>query len=90
MPGPGSVELRGIFEKGGHKANAFSFGLSREHFNKVYVEGNNQVDPAVPGPGRYKVPSIIGREGQIVSIKGKNQKERSPGKDYKRISTECS
>ena len=66
------MELRGIFESGGHKTNAFTFGVSREHFNKVYIEGTTKVDPAVPGPGRYKVPNVMGREGQIVTIKGKN------------------
>jgi hypothetical protein len=58
--------------------------VSREHYNKVYVEGSVQVDPVVPGPGRYKVPSVIGREGQIVSIKGRNKLEKNPGK-YKCI-----
>ncbi len=37
------------------------------------------MDPVVPGPGNYKVPSVIGREGQIVSIKGKNKHEKNPG-----------
>lgn len=40
VPGPGSVELRGIFDKGTPKSKAFSFGVSREHYNKVYVEGS--------------------------------------------------
>jgi len=40
FPGPGSVELRGIFDKGTTKSKAFSFGVSREHYNKVYVEGS--------------------------------------------------
>lgn len=35
----------------------------------------------VPGPGRYKVPSVMGREGQIVTIKGRNRLEKNPGKD---------
>jgi hypothetical protein len=80
VPGPGSVELRGIFDKGTPKSKAFTFGVSREHYNKVYVEGSVQVDPVVPGPGRYKVPSVIGREGQIVSIKGRNKLEKNHGK----------
>lgn len=79
MPGPGSVELRGIFDKGTPKSKAFSFGVSREHYDRVYLEGSVQSDPVVPGPGRYKVPSVIGREGQIVSIKGRNQLEKNPG-----------
>ena len=61
---------------------AYSFGISRDFFTKVYIEGNTQVDPAVPGPGRYLVPAMIGKEGQIVSIKGKNSREKSHGKVY--------
>ena len=81
VPGPGSVELRGIFDKGTPKSKAFSFGVSREHYNKVYIEGSVQTDPVVPGPGRYKVPSVIGREGQIVSIKGRNKLDKNHGKN---------
>ncbi len=80
VPGPGAVELKGIFDKGSPRVKAYSFGLSRDFFTKVYVEGSTQVDPAVPGPGRYIVPPIVGREGQIVSIKGKNSREKSHGK----------
>ena len=34
-------------------------------------------DASVPGPGSYSIPGIVGREGQPVSMKGKNEKERS-------------
>lgn len=86
MPGPGSVELRGMFDKGSPRQNAFSFGLSREHFKKVFIKENQQTDPCVPGPGRYTVPIIIGHEGQPVSIKGRNHKEK--GKNHT-ISNNC-
>lgn len=80
VPGPGSVDLKGIFDKSTPKVKAYTFGVSRDFFTKVYVEGNTQVDPSVPGPGRYIVPPIVGREGQNVSLKGKNSKEKSSGK----------
>ena len=76
-PGPGSVEMRGAFDKGSPRVNAFSFGLSREHYKKVYLKENMQTDPCVPGPGRYIIAPVIGREGQNVSIKGRNMKEKS-------------
>ena len=41
MPGPGAVELKGIFDKGSPRVKAYSFGLSRDFFTKVYVEGSN-------------------------------------------------
>lgn len=77
MPGPGSVEMRGAFDKGSPRVRAFSFGLSREHFKRVFLKENLQTDPCVPGPGQYRIPSVIGREGQPVSIKGRNLKEKS-------------
>ena len=56
IPGPGSVEIRGIFDKGSPRTKAFSFGLSREHFRKVYIKENQSIDPCVPGPGSYSIP----------------------------------
>ena len=39
-----------------HKSPAFTFGVSREAFDKVYLEGNKgSADPTVPGPGKYAV-----------------------------------
>ena len=77
VPGPGSVDLRGAFDQGSPRVKAFSFGLSREHFNKVYIKENPVADVSVPGPGQYKIPHIVGREGQNVSIKGRNRHEKS-------------
>ena len=59
MPGPGTVQLKGAFDK---NSKAFSFGLAREHFKKVFFKEGAIVDPVVPGPGRYQVPSSIGKE----------------------------
>ena len=68
--------MRGTFDKGSPRVKAYSFGLSREHFRKVYIPENPQIDPSVPGPGRYQIPSRIGQEGQYVSIKGRNFKDK--------------
>jgi hypothetical protein len=40
VPGPGSVEMRGMFDKGSPRVKAYSFGLSREHFRKVFIKEN--------------------------------------------------
>ncbi len=37
------------------KSRAFTFGMSREHFRKVYIKENPPVDASVPGPGQYVV-----------------------------------
>jgi hypothetical protein len=75
-PGPGSVEMRGMFDKGSPRSKAFSFGLSREHYKRVFVKENLQADPSVPGPGRYQIQSIVGHEGQNVTMKGRNFKDK--------------
>jgi hypothetical protein len=62
-PGPGSVEIRGIFDKGSPRVRAYSFGLSREFYKKVYIKENLTSDPNVPGPGAYAIPSVVGHEG---------------------------
>ena len=72
VPGPGCVETRGMFDPTSPRQKAYSFGLSREHFRKVYVKENLQADDSVPGPGSYSIPTVVGREGQPVSIKGRN------------------
>lgn len=85
LPGPGSVNLKGQFD--GEKASsvivpkAFSFGMSREHYKKVYIKEAVQVDPVVPGPGRYALPTSIGQDGHIT-MKGRNEKEKSQSKPY--------
>ena len=39
-----------------HKSPAFTFGVSREAFNKVYAEGRTaSSDATIPGPGKYGV-----------------------------------
>jgi hypothetical protein len=51
-PSPNRYTLESTFQKQA-KSRAFSFGLSREHFKKVYIKENQQVDACVPGPGQY-------------------------------------
>jgi hypothetical protein len=69
--------LKGYFDKGSPRIRAFSFGLSREHFKKVFLKENILSDPCVPGPGQYRIPQMMGHEGHLVSIKGRNHKEKT-------------
>jgi hypothetical protein len=51
-PSPQAYNLKGDFDKvTGMKSRAFSFGMSREYFRKVYLKENPPVDASVPGPG---------------------------------------
>lgn len=36
-----------------NKSQSFSFGLSREKFQKVYLKENPPHDISIPGPGSY-------------------------------------
>lgn len=51
-PSPGTYNTTGEYNKANmHKA--YSFGLAREHFKKVYIKENPVLDISVPGPGMY-------------------------------------
>jgi hypothetical protein len=41
------------FENRTNKSRAYSFGLSREFFKKVYLKENPPLDLKLPGPGHY-------------------------------------
>ena len=52
-------------------SKAFSFGISREAYRKVFSKQNTIPDPSVPGPGTYPVYQFVGKEGRRPTIKGK-------------------
>lgn len=81
VPGPGSVELKGQFQKGSAMPKGISFGLAREYFKKVYFKEGATVDPVVPGPGRYSLTTCIGNDAKPVTLKFRNTKERSQSKN---------
>ena len=53
------------------KANAFTFGASRDAYRKVYVRGAKPRDPAIPGPGTYVIPKVTGLEGSRYTFRPK-------------------
>lgn len=60
------------------KSRAFSFGLSREHFKKVYIKENPQADASVPGPGQYDHNATIKQmHGVMYSLRPKTTKDSS-------------
>ena len=54
-PAPGSYESKTEFRKNNH-TRAFSFGISRDSMQKVYLEHKPEVDRCSPGPGFYPLP----------------------------------
>lgn len=54
VPSPFEYTIQSEFTKK-PSSRAYSFGMSREFFKKVYIKENPPVDPNVPGPGQYQV-----------------------------------
>jgi hypothetical protein len=73
----------------------YTFGISREHYSKVYYEDGKVIDKNIPGPGNYDVLKPFGTEGQKFSIRGRSNEDKErvkkiivpgPG-EYAQVST---
>lgn len=49
---------------------AWTFGISRDHYSKVYYETNKMLDKNVPGPGKYNYLKNFGSEAFKYSMSG--------------------
>lgn len=64
---------------------AWSFGISRSYYDKVYYETNKMFDKNVPGPGKYNYLKPFGSDTFKYSMYGKGEsknlgkKSKSPG-----------
>ena len=56
-------------------AKAFSFGIAREAYSKVFIKENPPMDKAIPGPGQYSIPPLIGTTQRYTL----RPKTRNPG-----------
>jgi hypothetical protein len=54
--------LRSDFDKNLPHGRAFSFGISRDAYSKVFIKENPNADRSIPGPGTYTVQPKIGNE----------------------------
>lgn len=52
-------------------SKAFSFGIAREAYSKVYIKEHPNRDPNVPGPGQYQIPGVIGGETPKYTLRPK-------------------
>ena len=59
------------FDKNHPYSPAYTFGLGRDKFEKVYVESAKYVDKSVPGPGKYYTPKPFGSDAPKFSLRGK-------------------
>ena len=64
---------------------SYSFGISRNYYEKVYYESNRNFDKNVPGPGKYNYLKPFGSDTFKFSLYGKgdsktfSQTSKSPG-----------
>ena len=50
---------------------AYTFGLARENFKKVFMRNRILADGTVPGPGTYKHKEKIGSDGEKYTMRMK-------------------
>ncbi|MFS8160366.1 MAG: hypothetical protein ACMG6E_09205 [Candidatus Roizmanbacteria bacterium] len=71
-PAPTTYKAFSDFDSGNPHGRAFSFGIAREAYSKVYIKENPPNDKSIPGPGTYVVPPKIGNEAKKYSLYGRN------------------
>jgi hypothetical protein len=50
---------------------AYSFGIAREAYSKVYLKENPARDASVPGPGQYPISGVMGFETSKYTMRPK-------------------
>lgn len=76
----------------------WTFGISRNHYNKVYLEEGKVVDKNIPGPGLYNILKPFGKDSFKFSMRGRSSEEKDKAKrplapgpgDYGFVSTSMS
>ena len=71
VPAPTAYNPKSDFDKGDPHGRAFSFGIAREAYSKVYLKESPPIDPTLPGPGAYVIQPKIGNEAAKYSMKGR-------------------
>eukprot|EP00347_Sterkiella_histriomuscorum_P002371 403368412 len=70
-PPPTCYNLKSVFDNKKPDGKAFTFGLSKEHFQRVYLENHPARDRDIPGPGEYNPQEKIGEKSQKITISGR-------------------
>ena len=54
------------------RGKAFSFGISREAYSKVYQKGGGNTDRGIPGPGTYNANDLMGKGVPKYSLRARS------------------
>ena len=76
-PPPNRYTLPSDFDPTLKKSCKYTFGMSREAFNKVYIKGQLYRDPVIPGPGTYNVRDVPGQRTLKYSLRPKTSIPRT-------------
>eukprot|EP00826_Nyctotherus_ovalis_P044615 TRINITY_DN4829_c0_g1_i10.p1 TRINITY_DN4829_c0_g1~~TRINITY_DN4829_c0_g1_i10.p1 ORF type:complete len:258 (-),score=5.14 TRINITY_DN4829_c0_g1_i10:253-1026(-) len=68
-PGPGSYALPSVFDKDANKG--IHFGISRDAYDKAYLETNPPLSKGGPGPGSYQVTKSLAQPGSGYTLRPK-------------------
>ena len=60
-----------------NKKLGVSFGISREHYKKVYLENSAPIDQMNPGPGKYNTRQELGKDAPKYSLFSKLDNNKS-------------
>lgn len=69
------------FDQKNSHSPKFTFGISREHYDKVYYENGKSIDKHIPGPGLYNILKPFGIDAQKFSIRGRSEEKEKTKKN---------
>jgi hypothetical protein len=64
---------------------AFSFGISRDFYKKVFCETNKSFDNSTPGPGNYEVSRKLGSDAPKFSFYPKIENKEFANSNWKNM-----
>ena len=60
----------------------WTFGISRNHYDKVYYESSKMIDKNIPGPGLYNILKPFGAEGEKYTMRGRSSEDNEKVKKF--------
>jgi hypothetical protein len=70
---PQFYNLGSDFDQGHPHSPKWTFGISRNHYDKVFYESGKIIDKNIPGPGLYDFLKPVGRDSPKYTMRGRSQ-----------------